>query len=186
VPTASRSRNLLSPSRFAPSPSAARHGLGIAHISGMTKLRAGVLSTAMVAITLSPIAENWSERPNDGFPLSHYPMFSAKRTDSVRITYLVGADSSSKRYLLSHRYVGPGGLNQVRRQIARIARRGDPESLCRSVAGKIVMRDARSLREVSVVRVVTGSYRLTEYLAGTLAPIAEQEHASCKVERRRP
>jgi len=152
----------------------------------MTKLHAGILSISMVAVTLSPIGENWSARPKDGFPLSHFPMFSAKRTDSVRITYLVGADSSANRYPLSYRYVGPGGLNQVRRQIAQIARRGDPETLCRSVAGKIAAREAGSLREVAVVRVVTGSYRLSEYLAGTLAPFDEREHAACTVERRRP
>jgi hypothetical protein len=152
----------------------------------MTKLHAGGLSIAVIAATLSPIVENWRPRSKDSFPLSHYPMFSATRSDSVRITYLLGLDSAGGRHLVSHRQVGPGGLDQVRRQIARIARRGDPDSLCRRVAAKLAAWDATYLRQVSEVRVVTGSYRLSDYLGGAMVPFAEREHASCDVMRRVP
>ncbi|MDQ3207926.1 MAG: hypothetical protein M3Q37_04905 [Gemmatimonadota bacterium] len=150
----------------------------------MTKLRAGILSITMVATTLSPIGENWRPRPKDNFPLSHYPMFSAKRSDSVRITYLLAADSSGNWSPVSYRHVGPGGLNQVRRQIAAIVRRGDPKWLCRTVAAKVA-RDAKHLQEAFTLRVVTGSYRLSDYLEGTRVPFAEREHASCSVRRGR-
>ncbi|MBA2459291.1 MAG: hypothetical protein H0V43_10105 [Gemmatimonadales bacterium] len=152
----------------------------------MTKLQAGVLSVSMVAVTLFPIVENWRDRPEDGFPLSYYPMFTARRSDSVRITYLVGLDSAGNRSAISYREVGPGGLNQVRRQLARIAERGDPQSFCRSVAAKVAAQDAGSTREISTLRLVTGSYRLSQYLAGTLRPFAEREHASCEVEDGQP
>src|SRR5262249_22843254 len=43
------------------------------------KIIPGVLSVVMIGATLSPVVENWREKPTDSFPLSYYPMFSQKR-----------------------------------------------------------------------------------------------------------
>ncbi len=38
---------------------------------------------ALLGSVLVPIRQNWRAKPRDGFPLSYYPMFSAKRSGTV-------------------------------------------------------------------------------------------------------
>jgi hypothetical protein len=144
---------------------------------------AGALSLAMVGAVLWPVLENWKEEPKDGFPLSYYPMFSLKRPKKADFTYLVGLDADGGRHLLPHRYAGTGGLNQVRRQINRLAREGKAEGLCQRVAERLAGEKDGPFASMVTVQVVTGRYRLAQYFDGKKEPTRERVHASRPVER---
>lgn len=144
---------------------------------------AGGLSALTIGAVLWPVTQNWRKEPRDGFPLSYYPMFSARRSKIASVTYLVGLDSRGRRLLLPYAYAGTGGLNQVRRQINRIVREGGADKLCRIVALKVALEKETSLVGVVTVQVVTGRYRLADYFAGAKDPVSERVHASRPVER---
>lgn len=131
------------------------------------------LTLLTVAALLRPLAEHWAASPRDSFPLSNYPMFSAKRRDRARVSYLVGLDAAGERRLLPYRCAGSGGLNQVRRQINRAVREGWAENLCEIVAASPRLRADGPLADIVEVRVVTGEYRIAEYFAGDKAPLRE-------------
>lgn len=122
---------------------------------------AAAFSIAMVAAVLAPVRQNWRRRPVDGFPLSYYPMFSARRRSSARVIHLVGIDGDGGSVCIPHRCAGTGGLNQVRRQIGRSCGAGGAFELCAIVAGRVA-RDAE-LDVVVAVQVVESSYRLDDY-----------------------
>jgi hypothetical protein len=144
---------------------------------------AGGLSVLTIGAVLSPIVQNWREEPRDGFPLSYYPMFSAKRSKTASVTYLVGLYAQGGRRLLPYVYAGTGGLNQVRRQINRAVREGRADKLGQIVAGKVALVGEEPFAAVVTVQVVTGKYRLADYFADKRDPISEFVHASCPVER---
>ncbi|MGF1471221.1 MAG: hypothetical protein ACFB50_05680 [Rubrobacteraceae bacterium] len=147
------------------------------------KWYAGGLSILTVGATLWPLVRNWREDPEDDFPLSHYPMFSAKRPEKVRVTHLVGLDGRGKRYLIPYKYAGGGGMNQVRRQINRTVREGRADALCQTVAARISLEKESSFAGVVTVQVVTGRYRLADYFSGAREPLSENVRASCPVRR---
>lgn len=143
---------------------------------------AAAFSLLMIAAVLSPAARNWKEKPQDSFPLSHYPMFSAKRSSTARVTYLVGIDAQGNRHKIPYSYAGPAGLNQVRKQIAKLVRAGDAPRLCSAVASKLASRDAGFRPAILTVQVSTGRYVLNDYFSdGKRDPDSEEIHASCPV-----
>jgi len=78
--------------------------------------------TALGAVLL-PVRQNWraAERRTDGFPFSYYPMFSKRRRQYANVVYAVGILADGTRRRLRYSVLGAGGLNQVRRQIYRVA-----------------------------------------------------------------
>lgn len=60
----------------------------------------------------------------DSFPVSTYPMFSADRSGKVTVPHVLGLTATGQRRPLHYRHYGTGGLNQVRKQIARAIRQG--------------------------------------------------------------
>ena len=136
----------------------------------------------MIGAVLWPIAQNWRERQRDGFPLSYYPMFTAKRSATVDITHFVGIELSGERQPVPYTYAGSGGLNQVRRQINRAVREGRAEALCDSVAAQVARQESEALAEVVRVELVTGKYRLAHYFAGETRPVSERILASSEIE----
>lgn len=141
---------------------------------------ASLISVGLVAAVLAPVRQNWRRRPRDSFPLSYYPMFTAKRRSRMRVTHFVGLDRDGQRVHLPHDVAGSGGLNQLRKQIRRIVQRGDAEELCRAAAERVARR-RRRYPEVVAVQVVTGTYRLTAYFAGQREPDKEVVHACVPV-----
>ena len=153
---------------------------------------AGVFGAVLIGAVIWPVVQNWREQPKDGFPLSYYPMFSLKRSDSTTVRYLVGLDAHGVRHLLPHTYAGTGGLNQVRRQINKVVRGGKADTLCKLVAARVAQTDEERFAGVVTVQVVVGRYRLTDYFAETRGSVWERldasrtrDHveASCPVER---
>jgi hypothetical protein len=151
-----------------------------------TKAFAGLFSLLMIGATLSPIVENWREKPKDSFPLSYYPMFSAKRSENYQANYLVGLDARGNRHLISHKFAGSGGFNQTRRQINKVIREKQADALCRSIADKVARADKPPYTQIVTVQIVTGSFRFEDYFAGNKTPLSERVRASCRVGRGEP
>jgi hypothetical protein len=120
--------------------------------------RAGatVFSAAVLAAVLSPLLQY--RRPLsarvDGFPLSWYPMFSAKRRRRAWVTHAVGVSADGRRRSLPLDVLGSGGLNQVRRQLYRVAvREARPDACAGALAVRVARRrDCADLIRVEVVR----------------------------------
>jgi hypothetical protein len=116
------------------------------------RARAAVFSAAVLAAVLSPLLQYRrpiSERV-DGFPLSWYPMFSAKRRRQMSVIHAVGITADGGRLSLPPRALGTGGVNQVRRQLYRVAVR---EARPDAYAGDLAARVARSPDWANVIRV---------------------------------
>jgi hypothetical protein len=134
---------------------------------------AGGFSLGLLGAVLWPIAQNWRPEPHDDFPLSYYPMFSRRRGKRASVTHLIGLDAEGRRILIAYRLIGPGGFNQVRRQLRKVVARGGAAALCQKVAPR-----ARAAHpEVVTLRVVTGTYTLDRFFRGDRAPRSEEVHA---------
>ena len=149
------------------------------------KAFAGALSMGLIAGVLWPLRQNWCESPRDSYPFSYFPMFSAKRKKRVREKYLVGLDPRGRRLLIPYTYLAGGGLNMVRRQLRRLVLAGRADEVGRAVAARLAREVDGAFADIATVQVVTGEYRLADYFTGNKAPLSEQVHASCAVERPR-
>jgi hypothetical protein len=146
------------------------------------KWAASVLSIVVLAAVVAPIAQNWRATPRDDFPLSHYPMFTADKSDRQRVTYLVAYTPDDGRYLLPYRYAGQGGLNQVRRQMNKLLDRGQASRLCRTVASRVVRFGDQPVA-LNRVEIVTGTFLMTQFFAGNRVPLTESVRAACPIQR---
>ena len=147
------------------------------------KRLAALASVAMIGAVLWPIQENWRKNPHDSFPLSYYPMFSAKRGRIETFNYLVGHDAKGKRYLIRHSFAGHGGLNAVRRQINKKVREDRADDVARLVAKRLEDREDGKWSKIVKVDVVTGRYAVDDYFHGRKEPVSEKIKASRPVER---
>jgi hypothetical protein len=134
---------------------------------------AGGFSLGLLGAVLWPIAQNWRETPRDDFPLSYYPMFSHRRGRRVKVTHLLGRDAAGRRIPIAYGLVGPGGFNQVRRQVRQLVERGDAAALCAQVASRV--RGAHP--GLVTLQVVTGTYELNRFFGGDRRPHKEKVHA---------
>ena len=150
---------------------------------GRGKLRAALMSLMLVGAVLWPIQENWREKPRDNFPLSYYPMFSAKRKAIESFNYLAGHDQHGTRYLIPYKFAGAGGLNSTRRQIGKIVREGRADELAQSVARRLARQEKAPWSQIVTVAVVTGNYVVDDYFHGRKEPVSEKLRATCPVER---
>ena len=87
------------------------------------KLWASLLSLALIGAVLSPIRQNWRPKPHDSFPLSYFPMFSARRKAVESFYYLVARDENgSAKWSLDAlaQVATEAGIRVKRSQIRRI------------------------------------------------------------------
>lgn len=120
----------------------------------------------------------------DSFPLSTYPMFSADRRGRVTVPHVVGITSDWQRIPLHYRHYGTGGLNQVRKQIARAVRRGNAAEVAQRYADSLAVAPRRSETDVVRVLVVRSRFAFDEYFSATepsKQPFRETIHAQCEV-----
>ena len=154
---------------------------------------------AFAAVLLAPLRHYWSEDRNaknakDSFPLSTYPMFSEDRKGRAWVPHVVGITANGERVLPHHQHFGAGGLNQVRKQIARMARKGRAVEVAQRYADALHAQRDRSTRgtgpgavrrrkEAAIVRVevVRSRFDFDTYYAGTTEPQTETVHARCTV-----
>ena len=136
----------------------------------------------LLGAVLWPVRQNWRAQPCDGFPLSYYPMFSVRRRRRCKVTHVVGIRPGGERVVIPYRYAGLGGLNQVRRQLRRVALEGEPVEFCRAVATGIDRRRDPELAGLAAVELVTGSYDLEEFFRGDREPAARRVHGRHEIE----
>ncbi len=135
-------------------------------------------SVGLVLLALSPIVRNCQEEPQDGFPLSHFPMFSMRRGEDLAVTHFVGLTADGQRRNLPFAYFGTRGLNTARKQIRRIVREGGAEALCAHVTRRLA-NEPHIYGDVKTVRVVTADYEYDRFFQGDVTPVRETVHASC-------
>lgn len=144
---------------------------------------AAAFSAALTLLVLSPVRQNWRDRKRDGFPLSYYPMFSARRGKRVNLVYVLGLTASGERRLIPYSYVGTGGLNQVRRQLGRLIRSGTADAACEAVARRLAASRDRPLADVVTVQVVRGRFLLTGDFTSEKEPVSECVYATRTIDR---
>ncbi|WP_462417526.1 hypothetical protein [Kytococcus sp. Marseille-QA3725] len=140
---------------------------------------------ALVTLVASPVVQNLrppAER-RDGFPLSHYPMFTARRKATGTVHHLLGITADGTEHVLHHRHAGIGGLNQVRRQITRRVRSGDAQELADRVARSVARSAELPEREVVRVRVVSSKHVYDDFFAGDRTPVRRRVRAEAEVTR---
>jgi hypothetical protein len=148
------------------------------------KAFAGLFSVLLIVATLAPVAENWRSEPKDSFPLSYYPMFSAKRGETYQVNYIVGLDAKGNRHLIPHKFAGTGGgFNQTRRQINRYVDEKRGDELARSIAAALAREKKPPYSEIVTVRIVRGRFRFDDYFHGNKTPISESVRGSARVKR---
>jgi len=145
------------------------------------KLMVVAAGGALLVSILAPIRQNWRTQRRDGFPLSYYPMFTAKRKRHGSVVHLLGIDAEGGRRVLRYSYAGVGGLNQVRRQLRLAVAGGRAQEVADIVATALSRRPRTLDRSVVEVRVVTGRYPYDEFFAGHRHPVDELVHASAPV-----
>lgn len=128
-----------------------------------SKRVAAVFSFIIAGAVLWPVRENFKEKPADNFPLSYYPMFSAKRGDDHTLNYIVGYDSSNMRYYVPYRYIGNGGLNQVRRQLNKKIRMNDTKDILQKTLKRIEMENEFPYNQLLKVELARGNFNLDTY-----------------------
>jgi len=139
------------------------------------KTRALAAAAALLAAVLWPVRQQTRADRRDGFPLSCYPMFTAKRRRNGTVVHLVGVTAGGGQQLLSYRLAGHGGLNQVRRQLTRAVKDGRSEQVVRGLARR---REVAGLAEV---RLVSSTYRYDAFFRGDRTPLREVVHATARV-----
>ena len=139
-------------------------------------------SFALIGAVLWPIGQNWRSHPQDNFPLSYYPMFSAKREKVETFYYVVGLDAEGKRTAIPHQIIGDGGGNQVRRQLRRIINAGNAPELAQQIAQRIAHK--RAYRKIVSVSVIRGQYSVEDFFHGKKDPISERVYGTAEVERK--
>lgn len=132
-------------------------------------------AATLVAAVLWPLRQQTRAQQRDGFPLSCYPMFTAKRRRSGTVVHLVGVSPGGTRSILSHRLAGHGGMNQVRRQLNLAVRTGRADQ----VVGQVARRP--EVAGLAEVRLVSGTYRYDDFFAGDRTPVREVVHARALV-----
>jgi hypothetical protein len=148
------------------------------------KFRAALLSLALVGAVLWPVHQNWRDKPRDNFPLSYYPMFSAKRDAIELFYYLVGLDDQGVRHYIRYKIIGTGGGNQVRRQLRRIVNERRSAELAKTVARRLARQEELPWSSIVTVNVCKGKFAVDDYFHGRKDPVEEQIKASCEVKRR--
>lgn len=105
-------------------------------------------------------------------------MFSHEREGKANITYLVGVLPNGKRQYLSYQLAGTGGMNQVRKTIAKRAKK-DPGKLCRTVARAVARTP--EFDSVTTVKVMRSEFLFIRFFAGDQAPSRSSVLCSCTV-----
>ena len=143
---------------------------------------AGGASLALVVALLWPVGQNWADVPEDGFPLSYYPMFTKPREPTTVIHHVVAVDASGTQVNLPGYYAGPGGMNTTRRQMRKMVFEGRAQELAERVARRL-QRNGRAAR-MGVVRVevVESTYDIKRFFAGARHPVARITHARANIE----
>lgn len=140
--------------------------------------RLGAVVTALVALSVA-VPMTW-EPGRDSFPVSSYPMFSARRDDADVVLVVAGIDSGEELDVLPTEATGHRQLTQAVRALDEAVDDGGdrPARLCAEVAAWA--RDHE--RTDGDVVIATVHYEAVAFLLdGRRTPEVERVHARCEV-----
>ncbi len=147
---------------------------------------AAVFSVTMLVAVLSPLLQYRRPLPDrvDGFPLSWYPMFSARRRRRVSIAHAIGVTATGTRRAMPVAVYGSGGLNQARRQLNRmVLREGRPDVYAAKLAARVARRP--DCTDIVRVQVLTTRFDLDRCFLDRVANGEETVLATVEVSRGR-
>lgn len=157
---------------------------------GMDLARAWAVFVIVVTCVAaaSPVVPELRGRKGDSFPLSWYPMFAKERPAKERPTYVFGVGPGGERVKVDVSYWTTGGFNQGRNELTTTVKAGDAalDAMCARIASRVVKKNRRELRQVTELRIATGTYDRERYFSGDRAPIKERILGRCPVERPPP
>ncbi len=140
-----------------------------------------LLIGCLLVATVLPIRQHFQKSPQDSFPLSHYPMFSARRAKTYSSPTLRAGDANGRLVTLHHRLAGSGGFNEVRRQLRTQIERGAADKVCTTVAKRLSRNQSGVYEGLQWVEVATGTHHLDAYFHGETQPRKVKVHARCAV-----
>ena len=164
----------------------------MAEMSGITDVNerdarrnALVLSAITLFVVTVPIVQNFRADPDDGFPFSYYPMFTARRGEDTGLIHPVGVRADGSEVDLHYRFADDGGMNQVRRQIRKRVRNGQADLLCEEIARNVAASRDPAVSDVVEVQLVDDDYHIRNFFAGQQEPHRRKVLVRCLVERKK-
>ncbi|MPZ23947.1 MAG: hypothetical protein GEU28_10485 [Dehalococcoidia bacterium] len=139
------------------------------------KLRAYVLTALFgVAVAVPAIPELMS----DDFPISTYPMFSGRQSETATIARAEGLRHDGGADRLAPSLVANDEVIQAFETIRQAIAQGSEatRTLCERIAGRL------SDDEYASVRIVSSTYNVVDYFGEDTGPLASEVHADCRVE----
>lgn len=145
-----------------------------------TQRSAAVFAATIVGTVIAPIVNQFRDAPRDSFPLSHYPMFSARRGHDIGLSFLRGVRADGAVVRIDSRLAVRGGMNQERKQLAAIAKR---HTRARKTAERVARRIAQRELHPGVVAVelVRGRFVLADYFGDAPLMCHIEEVRGCAV-----
>jgi len=142
-----------------------------------------MLTLGLVLAILAPIHPALRGQRGDSFPLSWYPMFSRPRPALESVDYVIALTAAGERHIVHSKHHVRGAMNQARRQLNRLARRGQhAQDLCEQVAQRFSQRRRGTMAEVVQIWFVRGKFDLHQYFTdGPEGPKREKIHWACQV-----
>ena len=147
----------------------------------MDRLYAYALTIVVLGAVLEPILH---AAPKDGFPLSTYPMFSARRGVETTLSYAAAQTKGKPQRSLPPRFTGSDEVLQARATIQQAVDRGPrgAKDLCGAIAARVATDD-EAFADVEMVEIRTDTYNAVAYFEGQTAPLASKLQARCRVAR---
>jgi hypothetical protein len=141
------------------------------------------LSAILIALVIEP---SLHREPRDGFPFSHYPMFSsARRAAEAKVAHAVAVTGGGERRPVPPRLVGTDEVLQARATIQQAIDRGTASAreLCAALAERVAAgADEESLGPAfAEIEIRTDTYDPIGYFSGDPAPRTSKVHARCRV-----
>jgi hypothetical protein len=139
------------------------------------RVRAALLGVVAVGAVLVPLTRDLR---HDSFPLSNYPMFTARRPQVTTFERAIGvAADGTERVLSPEQTGGTVEVIHAAQTIYDAIQGGYAGDLCAEIAGRIDVDD-----HVAAVLVVTERFEIVRALrADDPEPVDREVHARCEV-----
>jgi len=148
----------------------------------MSRRAAAILSIGLLAIVLEPVVR---APDDDGFPLSTFPMFAARRPARVAVSYARGVTGAGVQRELTPGLLGTDEVMQAFAMLQRAVDAGPAarQALCQAIAARVA--DEPGYRDVVAVVILGGHHDAVEFVLRGMrgAATGEVTHARCDVLR---
>ena len=144
--------------------------------AAMMRAKAYALTLVLGAAVLLPAIPGLM---GDDFPISTYPMFSGRQSETATIARAEGVRVDGSATRLEPSLVANDEVIQAFETLRQAIRQGPEASLalCLRIAGKM------SADAYTEVRLLAETYDVIEYFDSDKEPLASRVHASCEVQQ---